>query len=121
MTIVPENHDFNDQTAKEEIYHRKRAPRRCGPPAGRSGGRAGRPTDPEYESFLQELWEYRDLGCRITLGGKASSPEKVASACFREDSCYMRDFISDDNCRILGIDFIKIKEKEVRKGSGRIL
>lgn len=65
----------------------------------------------EEQALLQELEQYKENGCLICLNGRPSTPERIVSACLREESSYMRDFFSDEKQRIKKIDFIKIKEK----------
>ena len=64
------------------------------------------------QALIRELEEYRKNGCIICLNGRPCAPERVISACSREESSYMRDFVSDDQKRIRKVDFIDIAEKE---------
>lgn len=64
------------------------------------------------QTLRRELEQYRRNGCMICLNGRPSSPEKIISACLRENGSYMRDFVSDETQRVKKIDFIKIKERE---------
>lgn len=66
----------------------------------------------QEQTLLQELEQYRKKGCMICLNGRPSRPERIVSACLREDCSYMRDFVSDEKQQVKKIDFIKIKEKE---------
>ncbi|MDD2957082.1 MAG: hypothetical protein PHE06_02895 [Lachnospiraceae bacterium] len=63
------------------------------------------------KQLFYELKEYEKKGCRLYLNGKPSVPEKIVSACLREKTDYMRDFISDEQERIQKVDFIRVKEK----------
>ena len=65
-----------------------------------------------YFSIRSELEEYKKLGIRITLEGEISSPCKVADECvFREDSNYMRDYVTDDLGRLIEIGFNKVSNR----------
>ena len=64
------------------------------------------------QALIRELEEYRKNGCIICLNGRPSAPERVISACLREESSYMRDFVSDDQSRIRKVDFIEITKNE---------
>ena len=64
------------------------------------------------QALIRELEIYRENGCIICLNGRPSAPQRVISACLREKSSYMRDFVSDDQMRIRKVDFIEITEKE---------
>lgn len=64
------------------------------------------------QALLRELDAYRRRGWTICLNGRPSAPERVLSACLREKSSYMRDFVSDDQRRIRKVDFIEISEDE---------
>lgn len=64
----------------------------------------------DKEMLWHELEQYEKQGCRIYLNGRPSGPEQVISECLRENGCYMRDFVSDDEKYIRKIDFIKVAE-----------
>lgn len=65
-----------------------------------------------YFSIRTELEEYEKLGVRITLEGERSSPDKVADECvFREDSNYMRDYVTDECGRLIEIGFNHVNNK----------
>lgn len=66
----------------------------------------------EEQALLQELEQYKEKGCLICLNGRPATPERIVSACLREDCSYMRDFVSDEKQQVKKIDFIKIQEKE---------
>lgn len=65
----------------------------------------------EEEALLRELEQYEENGCMICLNGRPSMPERVVSACLRENGGYMRDFVSDEEKHIQKINFVRIREK----------
>ena len=66
----------------------------------------------KYFSIRSELEEYEKLGVRITLEGEKSSPGKVADECvFREDSNYMRDYVTNEYGRVIEIGFNQVRNK----------
>lgn len=61
--------------------------------------------------LCRELQQYQEAGIRLLLNGHPSSPEEIARVCtFREDRCYMRDYISNDSDEIWGIGFDFVKD-----------
>lgn len=63
--------------------------------------------------LCRELRQYQKTGIRLLLNGQPSSPEEIARVCtFREDRCYMRDYIRDDSNEIWGIGFDFVKDME---------
>ena len=54
------------------------------------------------QSLLDELKAYQKEGCGIYLNGRASYPNEVVNACFREEGGYMRDLVGDENAVIHG-------------------
>ena len=62
----------------------------------------------EKQLLLEELSAYDQKGCSLFLNGKPASPARVSSACVREGSAYMRDFIPDEDERIREIHFIRL-------------
>ena len=61
--------------------------------------------------LLEELRSYQREGCSIYLNGRPSMPGEVVAACFREDTSYMRDIVSDEHAVIRKINFVRIKKK----------
>ena len=64
------------------------------------------------QSLLDELKAYQKEGCGIYLNGRASYPNEVVNACFREEGGYMRDLVGDENAVIRRIDFIRIRNSK---------
>ena len=66
----------------------------------------------EYQAFLSLLYAYRQAGVYLSLSGKPSSPKELARVCTaRKDSCYMGDFIPDEQGKLIEIRFDKIKDE----------
>lgn len=67
-----------------------------------------------YLHLRDELTDLKEQGIKLTLRGKESSPEKIARTCIMSEECnYMRDYITDGEGKIVGIDFNKISLKEL--------
>lgn len=63
-----------------------------------------------YFSFRTELEKYENQGVVITLEGEISSPGEVADVCLlREDSNYMRDYITDEKGKLAQLNFNHVK------------
>ncbi len=63
------------------------------------------------QRLCRELRQYQKAGIRLLLNGHPSSPEEISRTCtFREDRCYMRDYISNDSDEIWGIGFDFVKD-----------
>ena len=75
--------------------------------------RNGRPYkhSPEEQSLLNELNSYKSSGCRICLEGRPCRPERIASACLRDDRLYMRDIVEDSDKQICEINFVRIRRR----------
>lgn len=59
----------------------------------------------------KELNAYARAGMKLWLNGKPSTPSDIMHQCMiREEGEYMRDFVSDDSDRIIGIGFDCIKK-----------
>ena len=58
----------------------------------------------------KELKAYAKAGMQLWLNGKPSTPCDIMHHCMiREESEYMRDFVSDDDDNVIGIGFDDIK------------
>lgn len=63
------------------------------------------------QRLCRELQYYKRSGVRLLLNGRPSSPEEISRVCtFREDRCYMRDYISNDSHKLWGIGFDFVKD-----------
>lgn len=59
-----------------------------------------------YFSFRSELEKYENQGVVITLEGEPSSPGEIAQVCLlKEDSNYMRDYITDEVGNLVELNF----------------
>lgn len=68
--------------------------------------------DSEEETLLEELKRYQSAGIQITLGHAAASLDYIAKTCgVRERGTYMCDFISDDQDRLMKINFDQIRDE----------
>ena len=66
----------------------------------------------EYDSLVRTLAAYQRAGVYLTLGGRPASPRELANVCVaRESSCYMSDFIQDEQGRLREIRFDKVRLK----------
>ena len=66
----------------------------------------------EYQLFLQTLYAYQKAGVTLTVEGKAVPAEDIADLCVvREAGAYMRDYISDDQGKLVELRFDRIEEK----------
>ena len=74
--------------------------------------RSYREQTPEEMALLEELAAYQRSGCSICLNGRPCYPQDVVAACFRENTQYMRDIVSDDGQTIRKIDFIRIRTRD---------
>ncbi|MDY5541370.1 MAG: hypothetical protein SPF60_08150 [Lachnospiraceae bacterium] len=64
----------------------------------------------EDPSLLNALIAYENAGIALTLGGRPASPYELARLCvIREKSCYMGDYIQDDDGNLTEIRFDKIR------------
>lgn len=65
-----------------------------------------------YFSFRTELEKYENQGVIITLEGELSSPGEVAEVCLlKEESNYMRDYITDDRGNLIELNFNNVKKE----------
>lgn len=63
----------------------------------------------DYLPLRDELKDLSSQGIKLTMGGRECSPERIARTCIMSEDCnYMRDYITDGQGRIIGIDFNKI-------------
>lgn len=66
----------------------------------------------EYQLFLQTLYAYQKAGVALTVEGKAVPAEDIADLCvIREAGAYMRDYISDDQGKLVELRFDRIEKK----------
>ena len=69
----------------------------------------------EAEEMTAELKGYVREGVSLWLDGQRCSPGRAASACLlREDSCYMRDYVCDEQNRVVAIHFDRVEPEEER-------
>lgn len=62
-----------------------------------------------------ELKGYVREGVSLWLDGQRCSPGRAASACLlQEDSCYMRDYVCDEQNRVVAIHFDRVEPEEER-------
>ncbi len=65
----------------------------------------------KYEGLLRELIAYQTKKVRLVLDGRQSTPYEIAHACMAaEEGGYMRDYVGDDNGRLIQISFDRIRE-----------
>lgn len=65
-----------------------------------------------YVNIKNELEMQIKKGILLTVEGQSCTPDYIASLCaFREDSNYMRDYITDDNGNIIEIGFNDVQHK----------
>lgn len=63
----------------------------------------------KHQALYKELSSYKEKGILLLLNEKPSSPKKIAAACqAQEENTYMRDYYSDEDNNIIGINFQKI-------------
>ena len=63
------------------------------------------------EGLLRELIAYQTKKGRLVLDGRQSTPYEIAHACMAaEEGGYMRDYVGDDNGRLIQISFDRIRE-----------
>lgn len=62
-----------------------------------------------YGDLVKELKAYSKQSVRLLLEGHLSTPDEIAKAYMvLEDGCYMRNYIGDDNDRIIELSFEKV-------------
>ena len=65
-----------------------------------------------YENYFEmkkELEEYRQKGIKISMEGKNILPRHMAQrCCLEKNSDYMRDYVIDDNGKLIEIGFNRI-------------
>ncbi len=72
------------------------------------------PSAMEIAGFVLELQEYVRDGVTLWLNGRSCSPAKAAQECLlRENGCYMRDYICDEENRIVQIRFDRVDSMPV--------
>jgi len=66
----------------------------------------------KYEELLRELLIYQSRRIMLLLNGRQSTPYEITHACMvaEEGGGYMRDYIGDDNGKLIQISFDKIRE-----------
>ncbi len=65
----------------------------------------------QYEGLLRELLAYQSKKIDLFLNGKQSTPYEITHACMTaEKGEYMRDYVGDDNGKLIQISFDKIRE-----------
>lgn len=65
----------------------------------------------KYERLLRELIAYQTKEVRLVLDGKESTPYEITYACMAaEEGGYMRDYVGDDDGRLIQISFDRIRE-----------
>lgn len=65
----------------------------------------------QYEGLLRELLAYQNKKIDLFLNGKQSTPYEITHACMiAEKGEYMRDYIGDDNGKLIQISFDRIRE-----------
>ena len=70
----------------------------------------------EYQLFLQTLRAYQKAGVALTVEGKAVPAEDIADLCvIREAGAYMRDYISDDQGKLVEIRFDRVDQESDRE------
>lgn len=63
-----------------------------------------------YYDMKSELEAYEERGIIISLEGTEVEPEKVAKMCCLEgNKDYMRDYVLDDDGRVIEIGFNKVR------------
>ena len=69
----------------------------------------------EADEMTAELKGYVKEGVSLWLDGQRCSPGRAAAACLlREDSCYMRDYVCDEQNRVVAIHFDRVETEEDR-------
>ncbi len=66
----------------------------------------------KYEELLRELLAYQNRRIRLFLNGRQSTPYEITHACMaaEEGVEYMRDYMGDDNGKLIQISFDRIRE-----------
>lgn len=65
----------------------------------------------QYENLLRELLSYQNRRIQLVLDGRESTPYEITHACMAaEEGGYMRDYVGDDNGKLIQISFDKIRE-----------
>ncbi len=73
---------------------------------------------PEKERLLVELEHIHDRGIMIFLDGMPSSPNSASEVlCLREESAYMRDYVTDEDgtWKELHFDPVPKKQRKIQK------
>jgi len=66
----------------------------------------------KYAKLIKELREYKSKQVDLLLEGRQSTPQQIANACLvREEGCYMREYVGDEDGAIVEIRFNKIADK----------
>lgn len=65
----------------------------------------------QYEVLLRELQAYQNGSVKLVLNGRQSTPYEIAHAyTVAEEGSYMRDYIGDDDGKLVELSFDKIRE-----------
>lgn len=65
----------------------------------------------QYESLLRELLSYQNRRIQLVLDGRESTPYEITHACMAaEEGGYMRDYVGDDEGKLVQISFDRIRE-----------
>lgn len=66
-------------------------------------------TKGKYGDLIKELKAYSSQSVRLVLEGQKSTPDEIAKACMvLEEGCYMREYIGDDDGKIVELWFDKV-------------
>lgn len=62
--------------------------------------------------FEKELKQYKKRGIMLRREGREEEISQIVRHCIlREETPYMRDYISDEQGKVVEIDFLKVEEK----------
>lgn len=63
----------------------------------------------KYQDLYQELVKYERNGIKMTMDGMPASPMQIAAAhMVKEETAYMRDYITDDKGYIKELSFYRL-------------
>jgi len=75
----------------------------------------GNTEDKALTDFILELQKYTKSGIPFYMDGKRCSPVKAAQECLlRENDSYMRDYVCDEEHRIVAVRFDRVKDSPPR-------
>lgn len=64
----------------------------------------------DITGFVLEMQGYVREGVTLWMNGKTCTPIRAAQECLlREDECYMRDYVCDEENRIIQIRFDRVE------------